>query len=85
MHALVVCVSVGAIYGVVVMCVCLVWFVYQTVMHDMLYVCMHVHFFTVTFFWTLKLNNAMDTKVCSPHISLLCSFSKMARAMQMPG
>ena len=58
MRALVVCMSVGAIYGVVVMCVCLMWFVYQTVIHD---ICMHVHFITVTFFWTLELKTVLWT------------------------
>ena len=49
---------------------------------------MHVYFLCSyilhTFFWTLELN-ATDTTVCSPHISLLCSFNKTTRAMQIPG
>ena len=76
------CVWVWVLFMVWWLCVC---GLFTRLIHDMLYICMHVHFFTVTFFWTLELNNAMDTKVCSPHISLLRSFSKTARAMQIPG
>ena len=77
-HATRVC--VGAIRGVVVVCVLCGLFTRLCIM------CMHVHFlYSYTFFWTLDVNNATDTAVCSPHISLLRSFNKTARAMQIPG
>ena len=54
-------------------------------MHNYMYVCVHMYFSMVTFFWTLELNKVRDIIVCSPHISLLRSFNKTARAMQIPG
>ena len=74
------------------------WFVYKTIILCCVYVCIciitcmcvyaHNIIFSiaiVTFFWTLELNKVRDIIVCSPHISLLRSFNKTARAMQIPG